>query len=530
MLNREDILRRARILDYDRFFTPSLEMVDDPTFIYEYVQFAVHRKLDNYGYCIVHQCWKKAQKGTAFDPCIEPNEMKRKMQNNEVRARKLITTVELRNMLEKEGHPLKFKFPDGIEAIVLPKLNKYPNEVYIKWDESKELYVEQRHISFTTELHKNWFNKERATALPGKDWRFLLQLNYPDCDPINVLYSYFEGIYTGDLEELKKGNDLYNNEYGGCHQLPKGDNIKTNKPKKSREFKRRCAVTFQDKIRIKEETHAESQKQVCIKDPSGKIIRIQKYFTGPFIKKGWSFASKEEYKAQQDDIFKKRKEMAEGNIEAQLLEYKGVSRSQRRGNTKGQSGSPYQRNQTIIMEHLDEENKTVVVNYEYVPFKQETVKVKRLVPHYEYIPIVWEIKENGVVIETIPFLNDKGEPIKRKKFVENVEEWVTITRDVPTVRKTIKVLQIPSKKMKDLKEALNEDKQRKNEGAQVLSNPKSQHTKYLLGKTKNGEYRYEKILSPKEDVVPTFETYIVTKRDGFGKVVNITKRKLVKIK
>jgi hypothetical protein len=491
-------------------------MMNDPTFVYEYVQFAVSRKLDTGGYCIIHQGWKKAQKGTAFDPCIEPTEMKRKMQNNEVRARKEMGTIELRKMLEEEKLPLQFIFPDGSDVIVLPKLDELPNEVYIKWDISANRYVEQRYISFETELHKNWFNKERANSLPGKDWRYLLHLNYPDCDPVNVLYKYFEGVYTGDIEELKKGNAFYNAEYEGCHSLPKKElallsNVKS---KKKFKLKKQQQETFQAKIRIKNEAYAESQKQVCIKDSNGKIIRIQRYFVGPFIKKGWSFASKKEYKEQQDTIAKKRKEMAEGNIEEQLLHYKG-NRNQRRGNVKGQPGSPYMRNQLIVKETLDKKNPEFIA--------QETIKVKRLVPHYEYIPIVWNVYEyhettyqkevwdkrtgvcqirtitervKGKLIETVPFLNDKGEPIKRKKFVENVEEWVTIIRDVPTIRKTIKVLQIPSKKMMHLKYALNEDKERKNEGAPVITRVRSQRNKYLLSEDKTGKQRWEAIYAP----------------------------------
>lgn len=531
MLQRDELLRLARIIDYNRYFTPSMEMINNPLFEYEYVQAAIHKSLDTYGYCITWQEWKKAQKNSAYDPCLTETEIKRKMQHNEIRALKEMKTSELRTMLETL--PLEFKFENGINVVVLPKLDGKQHEVYIKWSSTRNLYANQYALVPGNYEYQRWF-KEEFNPFPREDWRYLLSLDEKaavQADPTNELYKYFKGVYTEDIEfRLKKGTEIYTEEFGIL------SSEKTVKP-----------VTNPKKKRIKSKPpfklccNEEGQKMVCIKDPkNGNIIRINKFFTGKFIKNGFTYVSKEEYKLQQKINYEKRKDMSEGNREAQLLKYKGPRSERRNTKKRGIAGSPYARFQTIKMETIDKKDPTLIA--------QETIQVKRIVPQYEYKPIVWEIWEyktkmrvnsKGILeehrwkdklIETIPFLNEKGEPLKRKHFIENKETWITIVRDVPVQRKTIKVLQIPSEKAILLKSAMSEVNFAKREDATLLLPViRSQRTKHLLSEDKNGNLRLDKVYLAKENVKrPEYKTYLVTKRDSFGKVVNIVKRKLAK--
>lgn len=454
MYNREDILKRACVINYDRFYIPSIDNLKDPTFVYEYVQFSVTKQLDSGGYVITHQTWKKAQKGTAYDPCMSLTEIKKKMQDNEIRARKEMSTKQLRELLETEKQPLSFKFPDKLEVVVLPKKEgESCNEVYLKWNDYNHSYVEQRSIKFDTEFHKQWFNNERAQSQPGQDWRYLLGLNIPVVDSmaVNVLYKYFEGLYTGDLSELAKGTALYKQEYP------------TQGKKES--VKSKIKETYLKRIRTIDINYADSRSQVCIKDPEyGNIIRIQLYFTGPFIKKGWSFVSKKEYKEQQKLKVIKRKEMAEDNIQEQLLKYKGPKQYLK---PRGVIGNPYMRLQHVPIKPEED---------------TETITVKKLVPQYAYVRQYFKAYEripDGV--KEVPYVNKKGKrSIRRVKkflrgkllvkfplvdqngknyykrvFLYNKEEWVTFTRNLYTTKTTRKrefeVLEGTPKKKKTIK-------------------------------------------------------------------------------
>lgn len=545
MISRDDLLRLARIIDYDRFFTPSKEMMNDPSFEYEYVQAASHKKLDTDSYCIEWQMWKKAKRHSPFDPCINEIEMTRKIQHNEVRARKEMKTSELKTMLETL--PLQFTFENGVKVVVLPKLPSDPHKVYVRWSTNRDLYCEQYSLDWTTDLHKQWFTSEKAKSPIGQDWRYLLSLDI-NTEGNNELYKIFDGVYTGEIEfQLEKGTEIYVKEHFPDGPLKEDESLEIlDKRLKEKVVEySKSPATKRPKKRIKGKPtfklccNEEGQKMVCIKDPKTEnIIRINKYFTGKFLKNGFTFVPKEEYKLQQKLKYEKRKDMSEGNYEAQLLKYKGPKEPSK---PKGIAGSPFVRFQTIEKETFDKKNPTLIA--------QETIKVKRLVPQYEYKPIVWEIwsfvpetytnkkgqiyegRRKDKLLESIPFLNKKGEPLKRKHFIGNKEVWETIVRDVPIKRKTIKVLQIPSKKTKELKAAMSEVHfDRKPEGAiLLLPTVRSQRTKHLLSTDKNGNRRLDAIYLAKENVKrPEYETYLVTKRDGFDKVVNITKRKLVK--
>jgi len=424
-MSKEDILRRARILNYDRFYTPNALMLADPTFVYEYVQTAVHKKLDNGCSIIIWQHWKKAQKGTAYDPCIDNKEIIRKMQHNELRAKKEIKTIELRKILEEERLPLQFFLPDGITVIVLPKNNGHQNEVYVQWNQMKNLFVEQYSIYFKDTRYKAWFNSERANSEIGEDWRCLLKLNNMNTGR-NILYKYFEGIYTGNIEELKEGTKKYKELLY---------------PKSKKAVTKEAKARITKRIEEQRKKYVEEQKQICIKNPTtGKIIRMQKFKTGKFIKKGWTYASKEDYKAQQRLSFQKRKDMAEDNLQEQMQKYKGPRIPDK---PRGIPGSPFYRYQTIAVWPTDKEGNKL---------EEETFKVRVIIPIFEYIPQYF-----------------KGKQLLYYKAVKVGEEieYHTYTIKAKPIYKTIKVLQIPSKLSISLK-ALSEPSIKVTDGIPVF--------------------------------------------------------------
>lgn len=435
MLNRDDLLRIARITEYNRYFTPSKEQMNDPSFEYEHVQFSIHKPLDTGGYCIKYQQWKKAQKGSAFDPYMTDTEMTKKIQHAEVRALEPMNTSELRKLLETS--PLKFKFeavgfPTGLNVVVLPKLTPAdPHEVYLQWSKNRNLYVEQRSIDWQdSELHNAWFNNEKPNTNLGHDWRYLLKLNWPDITPTNELYKIFGGIYTDEIEfRLKKGTEIYRKERAGTEKKSDVETPTLEEVKVTKELKTR--------ITSKLHTGPEGQKMVCIKPPKGDIIRIQQYYTGKFIKNGWVFASKEEYKEQENLKFKKRKEMAEDNVQEQMQKYKGPKSSNR-----GQAGTPYLKTQLIKVWPRDKNKKKI---------ETETIQVKLIIPEFEYIPKFYLIRQNGIEILKEPLVDRHGNQLFDRKKIGQREEWITIERKVKPTIKTIKVLQIPSKKSQSLK-------------------------------------------------------------------------------
>jgi len=424
-MSKEDILRRARILDYDRFYTPNALMLDDPTFVYEYVQTAVHKRLDNGCHEVIWQHWKKAQKGTAYDPCIDKKEILRKMQHNEIRARKKITTTDLRDMLEKEKLPLRFFLPDGITAVILPKNGDFQNKVYIQWDQMNNLFVEQYLIDHKDIRYKLWFNSERTKSEIGEDWRYLLQLNNMT-EGTNILYKYFDGVYTTGVEHLKHGDIKYKEKHYS---------------KNKKEVTKKINERIKEQAEEKRKKYVEGQKQICIKDPTtGRIIRMQKFKTGKFIKKGWTYTSKEDYKAQQRLSFQKRKDMAEDNLQEQMQKYKGPRTPDK---PKGIPGSPFYRYQTIAVWPTDKKGNKL---------KEETFKVKVIIPVFEYIPQYF-----------------KGKQLSYYKAVKVGEEfeYYTYTVKAKPIYKTIKVLQIPSKLSIGLK-ALSEPSIKVTDGTPVF--------------------------------------------------------------
>ena len=473
MLNREDLLRIARIIDYDRFTTPLLGMLGIPGFEYEYVQFSIRTKLDTGGFCIIHQGWQKAVVGSAFDPHMSIENMEEKLKYNEIRTRKEMKTSELRTMLEDK--PLYFKFDNGIKAVVLPKLTKDEEyKIYLQWSINRNLWVEQRSISFTTPLYKKWFHNDKNTA-EDQDWRYLLQLNTPDLGPTNTLYKFFEGVYTDDVAfRLLKGTEIYNRE-----MYPK---VET-KPIPKR-------IRYQDK-----------EKLLCVKDPKDNyILRVAVSVATDLVNKGWLYVPKKEWKIQEKQ---KRKDISDGNRDRDLEKKKDLPRIIRRGSKqKGIQGSPFRKCQTITIEEIDKKDKTLIA--------QEKVEIKVNIPQYRLVPRTYK---DGT------FMN------WRRVFERNKETWFTVTRDVPIQRKTIKVMQIPSKGTQILKSIMSESTI--NIEGLLRSTIETPYSKYLKQDSKEGVPRWTKLYADKT-IEPVYKTYFVTKRDSHGAVSNITKRKLVK--
>ena len=527
MIDHEDILRSARITDYNRFYTPSIGQLNDLTFEYEYVQSSCIIPIKE-GTCITNIRWRK---GKNRDYSNYPNELQRMIQNNEVRARKEMFTAELRRLLEEEKSPLRFVFPDGTDAIILPKLDNTPNKVYVKWNYSDNFYVEQYSLLPKSDLHRKWFSDEWDSSMVGEDWRYLLSLNNPEISDIarNVLYKYFEGIYTGDLVELKKGTELYKKEF---YPLSKA------------ERKRLFNEAFQKKVKQKVKLNVEQQEQICIKDPKNdNIIRVQRYFIGPFIKAGWTYATKEEYKKQQKLKFEKRKDMAKDNIEAQMLKYKGPKQPVK---PKGVLGNPYETTQTIKVYPTDSKKKRI---------DTETFKVRIKTPIFEEIPQfvrVYERIYDG--IEEVTKVNKKGKSytftkpkfkqgkllwedmicdsdgfqITKRKLTGFKEEYFTFTRPVYRTRlvrrksfdyqckgkdieqdeikeliqnsftidrrKTIKVLQIPSKKSQEIKKLINIMSSKKSEGVELKPVVRNNRTLYLLHEDRWKKFYRDKVV------------------------------------
>lgn len=121
--------------------------------------------------------------------------------------KKYIPTSELKELLKQ--HNLKFTF-NGIHVVVLSKIDR-PDKAYTvlvaeKTDKYGILrYVDQYSLSFKSDTYQKWFtSKKCGTELTTWDWRYLLDLNKTTAisENINELYKYFDGIIPDDVTEL----------------------------------------------------------------------------------------------------------------------------------------------------------------------------------------------------------------------------------------------------------------------------------------------------------------------------------------
>lgn len=213
---RKDI---ARIVDYQRFYKPKIEEFVKG-FEYEYVQFSFKKllidlpDLDSEGRkpgCIYYESWTKAVWEAPWS-IMKLSNLKQLMKQNKVRVKKKLPTKYFKDLLKKQA--LAFNY-QGLHVVVFPR-KMIPHKdlkvldqhnVYING--VKENLIRSKNES---KLYKRWFKSQKDNL--KLDWRYLLDLDWPEIPGTNVLYLYFEGVYT-------KNENLFENI---------GDNFMTGGP------------------------------------------------------------------------------------------------------------------------------------------------------------------------------------------------------------------------------------------------------------------------------------------------------------
>jgi len=193
----------ARIVDYQRFRRPTLsEFIIE--FEYEYVQFSFAKiyenlpDLDETGKkptCTYHESWRKGVWGTP-QGIMSINHIKELMKKNKVRALNFVPTSYYKELLKK--HPLSFSWRD-MHVVVYPKKVIESNDEEVL--DNHKVYingVSERLLRTKPEskLYKKWFSRIDKDSIRF-DWRYLLDLDWPEQPGNDTLYIYFEGIYKG---------------------------------------------------------------------------------------------------------------------------------------------------------------------------------------------------------------------------------------------------------------------------------------------------------------------------------------------
>jgi hypothetical protein len=200
----------ARIVDYQRFYKPRIkEFIDG--FEYEYVQFSFKDILfwlpdldvtgDRKPTCTTFQSWRKGVWGSAFG-VLNKNLIKDYMKKDKIRARKMLKTSYLKTLLETK--PLSFSWRN-MHIVVFPKkVIKHGDKEILDQHKVYVNGVEQRLLEAKpdSKLHKTWFAKITDRTYQ-RDWRYLLSLDWPEQPGTDILYKYFEGVYTGDESKFE---------------------------------------------------------------------------------------------------------------------------------------------------------------------------------------------------------------------------------------------------------------------------------------------------------------------------------------
>jgi len=214
MTQKEQTLRTARVVDYNRYYKPYFVYVADDSCYeffknddYEYVQYSIKRPIEGCPNCFeTIKYWKKGQWNDAWRG-FRKDELKQKLMDDEIRMRKTLTTEYLRGLLEDEA--LEFKFGD-MQVVVFPKdtddkdAMTPENDVYVN-------NIHQRKITFDSNLNKKWFGRYEEDPKLHLDWRNLLNLTWPKPKDLDLLYEYFEGVYTGTREDFYPEPPVENN-------------------------------------------------------------------------------------------------------------------------------------------------------------------------------------------------------------------------------------------------------------------------------------------------------------------------------
>lgn len=185
----------ARIVDYTRFYKPSIEEFVDG-FEYEYVQLSLKQN-----HCIFYESWVKAMWGTPFS-LLHIDHIKQLMKNERVRVRKRLPTSYFKELLKKQALAFHYK---GMHVVVFPKKTHKKDDVEVI--DNHKVYVngvEQDMVRIKThsKLYNRWFTNIHDDV--KFDMRYLLGLNTPELPSKNVLYQFFEGVFTKDESVFNK--------------------------------------------------------------------------------------------------------------------------------------------------------------------------------------------------------------------------------------------------------------------------------------------------------------------------------------
>jgi len=385
MTRKEQTLRTARIVDYDRYRREYIQLGDVFKLLnnerYEYVQYSIKTPIEGCPNCFttVHY-WKKGQWNDTWRGFAK-EDLKQKLMDNEIRMRKKLTTKYLRGLLETEA--LKFEF-DNMQVIVFPKDtdNKEDmmpeNDVYVN-------NIHQRRIPFDSDLNKQWTGRHKENPELRQDWRCLLNLDLPKHKDLDLLYEYFEGVYTGTREDFCPKSPVENNikklprkekkklsnrkgknaknlrriqksigqaHYIGCKRRKSKTYSDLSKPlrlekftknslneAKAKRIRRRVAQEIsafnkkqkkRSEIEIKNEINRKEQAKlamVCIEDTkTGEIFRVKRLKAVVSVENGFRYVAKHRWKAQKRQ---KRKELAALTTKA-AEPFTGSNRRQRR--------------------------------------------------------------------------------------------------------------------------------------------------------------------------------------------------------
>ena len=198
--------RAARIRLYEMFRTPTIDEFRNG-FEYEYVQLSfsdilIHLPdLDDNGKkprCTYHTNWAKAVWGAPWS-VMRLSNLKELMKKDKVRAKKKLPTKYLKDLLQRQALSFNWK---GLQIVVFPKKTIQRNGVEII--DQHNVYVngvEQTIINNKpkSKLHIRLLKHKFSESL---DWSYLLDLDKGL--QTNVLYQYFEGVFTKNEDVFLK--------------------------------------------------------------------------------------------------------------------------------------------------------------------------------------------------------------------------------------------------------------------------------------------------------------------------------------
>ena len=356
----------ARIVDYQRFYKPKIkEFVKG--FEYEYVQLSFK---DIPTRCIYHTSWAKGIWGTPFG-MINIHHIKEAMKKDRIRARKIMPPDYFRELFE--NNPLAFTW-NGLHIVFFPRKVILPDgskrmdplRTYINGVRDDVLMTKPH-----SKLYKKWYSKPDAFTF---DMRYMTRLDYPAVPGPNVMYRYFDGVFTKDesvfekitanfesggpnnppkpnftmapgyhaehkrrLKETKYANqELHpnmtsrNKEVVSQHVLDDRSEAKRRRIERlaEQEIKEHNAAMKKAEVEQADQKNREKMKQlevVCLEDPEKMIYKVPRYKAEKLVatEEGYSIVPKHMWKMQLRNQRGERKAITENN----RIEPSGVNRS-----------------------------------------------------------------------------------------------------------------------------------------------------------------------------------------------------------